>query len=179
MCQRGCYTDRGDSGKRRINKARIPAGTIWIPSGMRHTLLSNSPRFLLVPYVQYTGCNVSGIPFPWTPIIITCYYGSVANHKLLQTCQTSTGRWMRYLGLVERDYHHQETDTDSRNSSSGVEEAQVLCTGLECAAEYENDSTDHDGKSSTKIISARSSEGSAEECAASEYRDDSTTMSRA
>ena len=78
---------------------------------------------------------------------------------------------MSELGLVERDDHDKESDTQSGKEAASKEIAYVLCTSLETTTKTEDNGTDHDGYPPTKVVTARSTHTSTKERASGEHAD--------
>ena len=78
---------------------------------------------------------------------------------------------MSELGLVERDNHDKESDTQASQEAASKEIAYVLCTSLETTTKTEDNGTDHDGYPSTKVITARSTHTGTKEGASGKHAD--------
>lgn len=103
--------------------------------------------------------------------------GSNTKHQLLQASDSASNRRMGDFGLVHGHDHDEDTDTESSHSSTGVKERQVLACCLQGTAEAENNSANHDGKSSTQYVTEGTSCRSSEESTSSEEGHDSTATS--
>jgi len=89
--------------------------------------------------------------------------GTDTEHKLLQRSHTTTNRRVCDLGLVKRNDHNKETDSDSRNNASCIEVVQRLRTSLQSATEDEDDGSNEDSKTAAEIVSSGSGEHGSKE----------------
>lgn len=73
-------------------------------------------------------------------------------HELLESCNSTSNGRMRNFGLIHRYDHDKDTNSNTSDGSTSVEESQILSSRLQSPAETENDGSDYDGDSATEPI---------------------------
>lgn len=97
-------------------------------------------------------------------------------HELLEGGDTTTDAGVCKLGLVQRDDHDEETNTETSDGTTSVEVVEVHGTSLETTAEQEEDATDEDCHTTTELVTGNTSKTRTEEGSSGEDRDDGTSF---
>ena len=102
---------------------------------------------------------------------------SNSEHELLESCYSTSNGRMRNFGLIHRYDHDENTNSNTSDSSTSVEESQILSSRLQSPAETENDGSDYDGDSATEPITQGTSCCCTKKSTSREEGDYSTSMS--
>ena len=84
---------------------------------------------------------------------------------------------MRNFGLIHRYDHDKDTNSNTSDGSTSVEESQILSSRLQSPAETKNDGSEYDGDSATEPITQWSSCCCTEKSTSRKEGDDGTSMS--